>query len=335
MNFALDAQIASQPEAIARVLAQVEVPTLDAGRPLIFAGIGTSLHACRVAAHWLYTLSGGRILALALSAHDLALTAPLTREHQVVVVSHRGTKRFPGEALRRARELGAYTVAITSIDAPEPEADVILRTCPGELSSTHTVSYTTALAVLAKLVGTMSGEHGQQFLTGLQNIPAAIEATLAEPAPVAIAEQLAGREPILLAGMGIDAITAAEAALKIKEGTYQWAEGIETENALHGPPAALRAGMGAVLITSSLDDAGRTRELRTALKSLDVATFTCGTGFQDDLRFASVDTLLRPFVAIVPLQRLTAEIARIRHTNPDAIHTDQEPWTTIMASYSL
>ena len=48
MNFALDTQIASQPAAIARVLAQVEVPTLDAGRPLIFAGIGTSLHACRI-----------------------------------------------------------------------------------------------------------------------------------------------------------------------------------------------------------------------------------------------------------------------------------------------
>ncbi|GCE28488.1 hypothetical protein KDA_39720 [Dictyobacter alpinus] len=335
MDFMLDQQIASQPEALGRIPAQLEVPALDVSRPILFAGIGTSLHACRVAAHWLYTLSAGRIQPLALSAHDLVLLAPLTREHQVVVVSHRGTKRFPGAALRRAREIGAYTVAITSIDAPEPEADLVLRTCPGEQSSTHTVSYTSALAVLARLVGNTLGEQGHQFLAGLQEVPAAMEATLKEPAPVAVAEQLAGREPILMAGFGLDAITASEAALKLKEGTYLWAEGMETENALHGPPAAIRAGMGAVLITPTHDDAGRTSTLRTALQALDVATFTCGTESQDNLRFAPVDLLLRPLVAIIPLQRLTAEIARIRHTNPDAIHTDQEPWTSVMAAYTL
>ena len=129
-------------------------------------------------------------------------------------------------------------------------------------------------------------------------------------------------------------MTACEAALKIKEGTYQWAEGMHIELALHGPPAALRAGMGTITITSADDDGGRTQTLRGVLADLGVEALTCG--IQDEaLRFVSVPRLVRPLVTIVPLQRLVAEMARIRKTNPDAIHRDVEPWDTAMGRIVL
>lgn len=334
MDFSLDKQIISQADAIRSLMARISIPTLDIGRPFIFSGIGTSLHACRVAAYWLYELSAGRVRASVLNAHELALSAPISSQDQVIVVSHRGTKRFPREALTRARQAGALTIAITSLDAPVQDADYTIQTCPGELSGTHTVSYTTALTALAYLVASVTGDAGRHFLPAIHSVPDAIESTLAQPAPRAIAEKLVDREPILLAGMGIDAITAAEAALKIKEGTYQWAEGMETENALHGPPAAMRAGMGAVVITPDWEDGGRTQLLLTSLKDLGAEAYTCGSG-QEDLRFTAVERLARPLVAIIPLQRLTAEIARIKHSNPDEIHRDVEPWNTIMGNIIL
>ena len=134
-----------------------------------------------------------------------------------------------------------------------------------------------------------------------------------------------------MVGAALDAITAYEAALKIKEGTYQWAEGMSIEQALHGPPAAFRAGMGAITITP---DGGRTQTLRIVLADLGVEALTCGVQ-DEDLRFASVPRLVRPLVAIVPLQRVVAEMARIRKTNPDAIHRDVELWNTAMGRIAL
>ncbi len=334
MHFALDEQIVSQPSALRTLLAYPHVPTLDANRPLIFTGIGTSLHACRVAAYWAWLLSDGEVQPLAINAHDLALSAPVPMNAQVVVVSHRGTKRLSLAALERARGRGAVTVAIVGEGAPEPGAHTVIRTCPNERSGVHTVSYTTALTVLGQLVAGMLGERGAQLSTALSTVPDAIEQTLTKPAPVAIAEQLAGREPLLIAGWGLDAITADEAALKIKEGTYQWAEGLETEQALHGPPAAMRAGMGAITITPATDDGGRIATLRTLLADLHVSAFTCGE-HDEDLPFAPIDPLARPLVSIVPLQRLTAEIARLNHSNPDMIHRDVEPWSNAMGKIVL
>jgi glutamine---fructose-6-phosphate transaminase (isomerizing) len=332
-EFALDTQIASQPTSIRKVLKQ-QVPKLDAERPLILSGIGTSWHACWVAARWLFELSAGRIHALVLNAHDLALTAPISARDQVIIVSHRGTKTFPGAALARARRQGATTVMITGIDAPEQDADYVIRTCPGETSSTHTVSYTTALTVLAQLVAQIVGAAGTQLSAQLEQVPGYIEQILAQAAPVEIAQRLATCDPLLLAGVGLDAITASEAALKFKEGTYTWAEGMETENALHGPPAVFRAGMGAITITPAGEDGQRTQALRRALQTIGVIALTCGD-HDEDLWFPAIHPLIRPLVTIVPLQRLTAELARIKQTNPDQMHRELEPWKTVIDTIIL
>ncbi len=335
MHFALDDQIASQPQAMRTLLARISVPSLDPARPILFSGIGTSLHACKVAAFWLNELTSGQIRPTVVHAHDLALATPLRAGDQVIVVSHRGTKRFPNLVLSRARSVGATTIVITGEEAPQSEADVIIRTCPGEKAGTHTVSYTTALLALGHLVARLAGERGEPFLSDLAGVPDIIEQILTQAPPSTRAQHLQGSEPILVTGSGIDALTAAEAALKIKEGTYQWAEGMETENALHGPPAALRPGMATISITSYFDNDQRTTELRTMLATLGVISITCGNNAQDDLYFPSVNPLIRPLVAIVPLQRLVAELARLNHANPDAIHSDVDPWKTAMSGVKL
>jgi glucosamine--fructose-6-phosphate aminotransferase (isomerizing) len=117
LRFALDDQIAAQPEAVARIVSR-EMPRLDASRPVVFTGIGTSLHAARVAAAWTWLVSGGRVRATAVDAHHLALCYPLTADDQVVVISHRGYKRYPQAALAKAKAAGATAIAIVGADAP-------------------------------------------------------------------------------------------------------------------------------------------------------------------------------------------------------------------------
>lgn len=291
MSFLYDAQIEAQPDAVQAALDR-DAPLLDLSRPLLFAGLGTSLHAARVAAAW------AGFPAQALDAHELALRLPIPRGAQVVVVSHGGTGPFTAAVLSKARAAGAQTFAVVGEGAPHLDADVLLRTCPAERANTHTVSYLTALAVLGRMLG-----------VDLAAAPRLLRAALSQPAPLDEARRLASCAPLLVAGFGLDAISADEAALKLKEATFKWAEGLAVEQALHGPHAALRSGMGAILIPPATDDAGRTFELRAFCEERGVACV--------EPRIVACAEALRPLIAAVPLQRLAAEIARLCGGDPD------------------
>lgn len=138
-HFAYDDQIASQGEAVRDVLQRIDAPQLDKARPTIFAGIGTSLYSCRVAGYWAADLSNGRVRPRVVETHDDALRGGIEAEDRIVVVSHRGTKRFPQHLLHRAKKAGALTIAISGYGAQNPGGEVVLRTCADERAGTHTV----------------------------------------------------------------------------------------------------------------------------------------------------------------------------------------------------
>lgn len=326
IQFAFDQQIASQVDAVRSALTKGEIPQLDPKRPVIFAGIGTSLHACQVAAYWAAELSGGRIRPVAVETHDYAIRGHIEVEDQIIVVSHRGTKRFPHLLFERAKKVGASTIAVAGNGAQNPGGEIVLRTCDDELASTHTVSYTTAMAVLARLVARLvGGEAAAKFQKGLLTVPEAIAATLRNAAPVHIVPRLINKEPIFLTGYGIDTLSITEAALKIKEGAYLWAEAMSIELALHGTPAVFEPRNAAIVTVPDEDDGDRTKAFLGMLKELNIEAITLGTA-ACDLPFAKVDYLMRPFVSIIPLQRLVAELARRRGSNPDTTRGDVEPY---------
>ncbi len=168
----------------------------------------------------------------------------------------------------------------------------------------------------------------------LDGVVAAMEATLSLPEPVAAAERLAARAPILVAGFDLDAVTADEAALKIKEGAYLWAEGMSVEAALHGPVAAYGPGGAAIVIEPPGDDGGRAAALAQVCRSVGMDVLRCG-GEDTELAFAAVPHWVRPLVAVLPLQRAVAAMARLRGTNPDTIRGDEEPWAGAMKAVRL
>lgn len=80
-RFAYDDQLASMPAVVAEIIARTEWPRLDMGQPILFAGIGSSLHAARVAADWVTQLTSGKVRALGVDAHDLGASAlPILRD---------------------------------------------------------------------------------------------------------------------------------------------------------------------------------------------------------------------------------------------------------------
>ena len=327
-------EVSRQPREVARLLSSPHSYALDPRRPIRLTGIGTSLHACRVAEHWIRDITHDTANVRAEEAHHFAMFGTITSDTQIVVVSHRGTKKFPNLVLEKGRASGATTVAVTADSEVAPSADVVLRTCSPDQSSTHTVSYVSALAVMAELIANTFGDAGRTFLQSLHGVADLMSTALRADISDHIVASACAAQRILTVGFGVDAITADEGALKIKEGAYKWTDGLTTEFALHGPPAAYDASLHAFVIKPVIDDGGRTQILETVLSRTGATTTTIGASGAD-IAIPECTTHARPFLAIIPLQMIVGKMADRVGSNPDTIRTDTPPWSVAMTSYEL
>jgi glucosamine--fructose-6-phosphate aminotransferase (isomerizing) len=220
----LEAAIHAQPDELRR-LAGLDVrpftKRLAAGERVWVVGTGSSWHAADLGAA-MFARAG--IDARAAASNDFALRAPLRAGDGVIVLSHTGSTAYAKASRRRALDIGAQTVSITGDGVGWPEA---IETGPKERSETYTRSYTAALAVLALLAGELGAEG-----LGPEALVAAADATeTALGTPVELPDD---RRLIVLAGLGPNAVTAREGALKLREAARLPAEGFDAEYLLHG-----------------------------------------------------------------------------------------------------
>src|SRR5919197_643215 len=86
------------------------------GRRVLLVGTGTSWHAAN---HGAWFLREAGVEAWAVEAVDAALHGPLPgADDALVLLSHRGTKRYTSAVLERARAAGAATVVISRRGSP-------------------------------------------------------------------------------------------------------------------------------------------------------------------------------------------------------------------------
>jgi glutamine---fructose-6-phosphate transaminase (isomerizing) len=331
-----------EPEAFAAVAARsfaaaeaVAARLAECDR-LYLVGIGTSYHAALAGEH-LVRAYGGGVPVQAAHAFDFALYGPpLGPRDAVITVSHRGTKRYTRDALRRARGAGCPTVVVTG-EGPDDraEADVVLQTVPQERSSAHTVSYAgavAALAVLAVQVGaTRLGRPAVDSGLLRRAVPAAVRGALALESDIAEhARGLASSPRIWLVGGGPGAVAASEGALKIKETSYMTAEGMSAEAMLHGPFQCSEPEDLFILIAPAgpaqsrvADVAGAVREIGARFVVVDDGTATIPA--DGSAARWSVPSVPEPFAALtcaVPLQLFSYHLALTRGTNPDSFRLE-------------
>jgi glutamine---fructose-6-phosphate transaminase (isomerizing) len=335
--------IQAQPELIEKILQKGDAIERAANaiaekERITFVGIGTSLHAARVAESWTREFSAGRLLARAEQSFELVHHPIALRPNDaLIVITHTGTTTASVEALRMARAAGALTVAITGEMSGEGVhgADFQIETCEQEAAFAYTKSYTTALAALALLVIRIT-ERRKLLARGysredLARVPKLMrEALELEPQVRGFAKQMSPLARIEIFGTGVGWATASEAALKIKEACYIAAEGFETEEILHGPfsEADSRAALIGLLTGRETDNrarqilraAGELRMLRAAIAD---SSANHDISAEQILVVPETAEWLTAFVHLVPLQLLTYFLALERGLNPDTGRQDQ------------
>ena len=289
-----------QPEDLRRIVGDSSAvePAAGrlAGRRVYLVGTGTSWHAANHGASFL-RLAG--VEAVAVSAVDSALWGPApTPDDALILLSHRGTKRYTGQVLERARAQGTPAVAIGGIGSPGVDVETVAQ----ETAGTFTASHLGALARLAQLAVALGAELGD-----LDAIPDAVAEALAAPSPgVELPER--GLEFV---GAGPNAWTAAEGALKVREASHVFTEGLGVEQLLHGPGFALGSRDALVVLDGGGPGAGRLAEVAGAIEAGGTRVY----------RFAATELgePLSVFPLTVVVQRIALEFAQQLGTDPDDV----------------
>ncbi|MGN6170164.1 MAG: hypothetical protein ACTHQQ_18630 [Solirubrobacteraceae bacterium] len=294
--------MATQPEVLRRILVDrrgVESAAQRlAGRRVLVVGTGTSWHAANQGA-WCLRMAG--VDAWAVPAADAAAGHPFPLDDDaLLLLSHRGTKLFTSEVLERARAAGVTTEVVSKLG--NPDAD--LETVSEEVSSAFTASHLAALMRVAQLAERLGASLG-----ALHDVADAVAGELAR-GPVGV------KPPTRLlefAGVGINAWTAAEGALKTRETALVATEGLACESILHGPAVALGSGDSLVCL-----DGGTGSD---RLKQLADVARAQGTVVHEFARPELGETLsIFPLTVIV--QKIAAEAAETLGTNTDSYGRD-------------
>jgi glutamine---fructose-6-phosphate transaminase (isomerizing) len=308
----------SPPDGAAAFAAAVR-EAQHAGLPVSVVGCGTSEHGAMAIAALLSEALGGGWPAPVASRQSLDAAERPQRGGVCIGVSHDGGTRATTLALDAAAAAGATTALVTNVPdgSAAGAAEIVLTTPVHDDSWCHTVAYTSSIlvgAALARELG-MDGIDGAEAETLLSD-------ALADPADAA---PLGGSERVLIAGAGLDYVTARELALKLAEGARVATAALHLETLLHGHLAGEDAGAALVLVDSDRESGriGRRAEIAAAaVGEIGMPVVRLGGPRATSLATA----VARLLFGAASLQTLTLGLVRARGVNPDLIRRDEEPY---------
>ncbi|UQN07505.1 glutamine--fructose-6-phosphate transaminase (isomerizing) [Deinococcus sp. QL22] len=197
-------------------------------------------------------------------ASEYRYRSPLVSENTLaIVVSQSGETIDTLEALREAKKHGAKTLGVINAKGSSMtrELDDTLYIHAGpEIGVASTKAYTAQVSAmlmlalwLARARNTLTDEKAKELLHAARELPRLVEEALAPDRVEAIkkvAEKYAHARDYLFLGRGVNAPTALEGALKLKEISYIHAEGYAAGEMKHGPIALIDENLPVVVIAT-------------------------------------------------------------------------------------
>ena len=345
--------VLSQPAEVSKALKENKDKNVRAAEALskkkkvYLVGIGTSSHAAMGGEYFFRQLCGSKLDAQFIHSFEFVNYPPkLDKETAVLIVTHRGWKTFSERATKMVKEKGALSISVTGKN-PQKEVTLgehVLLTSYQELSSAHTVSYVTALAVLLQLAEATAQKLGlgAKAVESSEKLSEHLKSALTlEPQAKKLAERLADRKKFVFVSYGPNLNTALEATLKMQETTFLLAGGYEVEQFLHGPWVSL--GPGAVVFFIAPWGAGKERCLQAMNAMKDIgATAVLLTeegsvsANADEVFFLPrMPELLTPPVYIEPLQFFAYYLALKLGNNPDKNRKDEPLYEKASQAFEL
>ncbi|MGF7239440.1 MAG: SIS domain-containing protein [Frankia sp.] len=321
------AEMAEQPAVLRRLIARFPeiVASVRAVVPSPLAGCvllarGSSDNAA-VLGRYLIEETSRRPAGLAAPSLITRYQAAVDyRGYLVVALSQSGETPEIVSAAEAMRARGARVVAVTN-EAASPLAavgDVVIHTDSGReraVPATKTVtSQMLALVAVAAAVGELPFDPAD-----LDALPDAVAAVLGGQGCDSLAWRWSNHDRLVVAGRGLGYAAALEGALKIRETSSVFAEGISVADLLHGPIAALTTHVPVVLVELAGPTAADMARLRQRLIRDRTPHATLGHASEAALHLpAGLPEPLAVIAATVILQQLAYSFALARGRDPDS-----------------
>jgi glucosamine--fructose-6-phosphate aminotransferase (isomerizing) len=258
------------------------------------------------------------------------------RSTLVIAISQSGETADTLEALRHARAQKAWVLAVTNTvgSTVSRESDAAFYTRGGpEVAVASTKAVMAQLAAmyvvglyLAQVRGTRDPDEVRAHLRDLQEVPDLIAEVLSRMEPVReLARSMKDEQRVLFLGRHVGYPMALEGALKLKELAYTSAEGFPAGEIKHGPIALVDEGTPVVVLAPRHALQAKLVNNVQEVRARGARTIVIATDGDDSvtpyaetvIRIPDTKSLLTPLLTIVPLQVLSAEVARARGLDVD------------------
>lgn len=325
-------EIHEQPEAIKKTISprldasgQINLEIFDKIKPkaikrIEIIGCGTAYHAGLYGKKLFENLAN--IPVEAIVASEYRYQKNFTDKHTLVIaVSQSGETADTLGALKKAKQAGAQTLAITNVVGSSITrlADAVVYTWAGpEIGVCSTKAYTTQLAIfallaldLAKRREQISADFYRLTIDNLTNLPAKLTQILENQTIYSkIAKAIAHQTSAFYIGRGMDAYLAMEGALKLKEISYIHTEAFPAGELKHGTIALIAPKTPVIVIAteptlfdkikSNIEELkARGAQIILISKSAELAKLADFT-----IEIPTVDLVESALVAALPMQLL-------------------------------
>jgi glutamine---fructose-6-phosphate transaminase (isomerizing) len=317
-------------------LGKIDDDLLRRIRRVVIVACGTAYHAGLIGRyaieHW------ARVPVEVDIASEYRYRDPVVGPDDLVIgISQSGETADTLAAMRTARERGASVLALTNVMGAQAtrEADGVLYTRAGlEIGVAATKTFVSQIAAmyllalrLAELRGTLEPAVLENTITELKRLPHLIAELLecAVQRVQQIAEGCYDAGFFLYLGRHVGLPVALEGALKLKEISYIATDAYAAGEMKHGPIALLDERTPVVVVATESPVLEKVISNIQEVKARGARVIAVATEGDDRIdqhaeeviRVPRTDWMLAPLLAVIPLQLLAYDIARLRGLNVD------------------
>lgn len=252
----------------------------------------------------------------------------------VIAVSQSGETADTLAAVEIAKKNNADTLGIINVvgSSIARESDLVLYTKAGsEIAVATTKAYsaqTALLSLIALNIGqkNISKAELKELLESIKKLPAQMEILLNKDKKYQeIAETIYNKEDIFFIGRDIDYAIAMEGSLKLKEISYIHSEAYPAGELKHGTISLIEEGTPVISIVTNKNIAEKTISNIKEVKSrgAEVILLTnseCDVDsdfYNKKIVIPTTHKLIQPLLTILPLQKISYEVAKLRGADID------------------
>lgn len=234
---------------------------LAAANKIHIVGCGTAMHAGLIGKTAIEALARTPV-EVSIASEFRYANPIISKNDLVIVISQSGETADTLAALRLAKKMGAYTLAVVNVvgSSIAREADGALFTSAGpEIAVASTKAYSVQSAVmylfalrLALVKGALTEDEVREKTAELVRMPETVEKLIKELdcACKKLAEQNKNTESLFFIGRGMDYSLSVEGSLKLKEISYIHSEAYAAGELKHGTISLVTDGVPVVAIAT-------------------------------------------------------------------------------------